>query len=211
MEPYVINKYKTKTTAQLRELSADLKGELKQLRGNLRACEDAVKERERAKQSKFAELREASAGSALDWVRLKHGAQFPEVFDACIEEARDAAQDAQGRVSEMEARLVAIQEKIDKVDAASEEGATTLFIHFVPPALRAHGKSDLPWIVHTCDARKCASFPAVQRRVRVAEPRGGERRLRRLFAGERAAAAACAGTGLMTPSSRMTRRARVAR
>ena len=84
MEPSVINKYKKKTTAQLRELSADLKGELKQLRGNLRACEDAVKERERAKQSKFAELREASAGSALDWVRLKHGAQFPEVFDACI-------------------------------------------------------------------------------------------------------------------------------
>ena len=155
MEPSVINKCKTKTTAQLSELSADLKGELKQLRGNLRACEDAVKERERAKQSKFAELREASAGSALDWVRLKHGAQFPEVFDACIEEARDAAQDAQGRVSEMEARLVAIQEKIDKVDAASEEGATTLFIHFVPPALRAHGKSDLPWIVHTCDGSGC--------------------------------------------------------
>lgn len=31
----------------------------------------------------------------------------------------------------------------------------TLFVHFIPPPLRAPKKKDLPWIVHTCDGSGC--------------------------------------------------------
>jgi hypothetical protein len=31
-----------------------------------------------------------------------------------------------------------------------EHAASAIFVHFIPPPLRAEGKRDLPWIVHTC-------------------------------------------------------------
>jgi hypothetical protein len=32
-----------------------------------------------------------------------------------------------------------------------EEATSAVFVHFIPPPLRADGKRDLPWIVHTCN------------------------------------------------------------
>lgn len=155
VEPSFYNKYKSKTEAQLRELSSDLANEMRGLRNTLRACEDTVRHKERDKQSKQAELREASAGSALDWILLKNEANFPEAWDNATEQARDAVQDAAGRVTEQEARLVAVQEMLDRGGAEAEDGMTQLFIHFIPPPLRAQGKSHLPWIIHTCDGSGC--------------------------------------------------------
>ena len=47
-----------------------------------------------------------------------------------------------------------------------EQAELALFVHFIPPPLRAEGKKDLPWIVHTCDGSGCreakhVSFHAV--------------------------------------------------
>ena len=147
--------HKGKTAAQLRELSADLLADLKRLRANVRVSDEVVCERERAKQTKMVELRNASAGSALDWVLLKAQAHFPESWDADIEQARDAVHSAQLRVNEVEAKLLAVQELLAKSSAQANEGSTTLFIHFIPPPLRANGKSDLPWIIHKCDGSGC--------------------------------------------------------
>ena len=45
-------------------------------------------------------------------------------------------------------------------DASGESGSTfaaetPIFVHFLPPPLRAEGKKDLAWIVHTCDGSGC--------------------------------------------------------
>jgi len=153
-----IQRFGSKTAAQLRELSTDLLSDLKVLRGKLWSREEAVRTAELTKQAKYAELCEKSAGSAFHWIMLKKEAQFPEFWDADIEQAQDEAQDAQVRVNEMEAKLLAVHEMIEKHregSAASGGDATTLFIHFIPPPLRTHGKSHLPWIVHTCDGSGC--------------------------------------------------------
>ena len=47
-----------------------------------------------------------------------------------------------------------------------EHAELAIFVHFIPPPLRAEGKKDLPWIVHTCDGSGCreakhVSFHAV--------------------------------------------------
>lgn len=34
-------------------------------------------------------------------------------------------------------------------------GGSAIFVHFIPPPLRAEGKRDLPWIVHTTDGSGC--------------------------------------------------------
>ena len=36
-----------------------------------------------------------------------------------------------------------------------EHAEAAIFVHFIPPPLRAEGKRDLPWIVHTCTADGC--------------------------------------------------------
>lgn len=36
-----------------------------------------------------------------------------------------------------------------------EHAELAIFVHFIPPPLRAEGKKDLPWIVHTCDGSGC--------------------------------------------------------
>jgi len=34
-------------------------------------------------------------------------------------------------------------------------GGCAIFVHFIPPPLRAEGKRELPWIVHSCDGSGC--------------------------------------------------------
>ena len=40
-------------------------------------------------------------------------------------------------------------------EAAKPESNDTIFVHFIPPPLRAAGKKDLCWIVHTCNGTGC--------------------------------------------------------
>ena len=149
------NALRTKTSDQLRELSADLTGDLKKLRGSLRKCEEGVREKERAKQAKYAELQLECAGSALDWILKKAESDFPNKFDAAIEKAREEMQDAQQRVQEMESRLLQVRDALATSRSTARQDETTIFIHFIPPPLRANGKAHLPWIVHKCDGSGC--------------------------------------------------------
>ena len=149
------SKLKSKTSSQLRELSADLAGDLKALRANLRRCEEAVRASEQAKQAKYAELQSVTKGSAFEWIIQKAEVRYPDLWDAQIESARAAMQDAQARVHEMEARAFQVHEALACMGSSEGDGETTIFIHFIPPPLRAHGKAHLPWIVHTCDGSGC--------------------------------------------------------
>lgn len=40
--------------------------------------------------------------------------------------------------------------------AALAGSGSTVFVHFIPPPLRALTKKDLPWIVHTCSGSGCS-------------------------------------------------------
>ena len=149
------NAYRTKTLEQLRELSADMTGDLKKLRGSLRKCEEGVGEAERSKQAKHAELQLECAGSALDWIVKKAESDFPNKFDAAIEKAREEMQAAQQRVQDTESKLLQVRDALATSRSTARQDETTIFIHFIPPPLRAQGKAHLPWIVHVCDGSGC--------------------------------------------------------
>ena len=41
--------------------------------------------------------------------------------------------------------------KAEPASRVMELAESAIFVHFIPPPLRAEGKKDLPWIVHTCN------------------------------------------------------------
>ena len=149
-----VSRLKAKTPKQLREMHEDLKGDTAKLRGSVRQLELAVEEREREKTAKYASMSKESGGAVMQFTLLKDEANFPEHYDFQIEKARDELQDSLARVGELESKIAWVQEALAQADASTAE-APPLFVHFIPPPLRAKDKPDLPWIVHSSDGSGC--------------------------------------------------------
>ena len=55
----------------------------------------------------------------------------------------------------------AIVDEVAAVEVQEVEAESVLFVHFIPPPLRAEGKKHLPWIVHTCNGDGCREIKHV--------------------------------------------------